>query len=233
MAGWQIAGSQISRTVPPGLDDIHGLVLVVHDEKEPPAKAEELKKAMAAAKIFLPIISRPEASAGRGDAVDRQAPGAQRRDAIAGRGDRSVSLALPIRLVCSDQQGGRPAMTFQVDASSPATMPTARRSSPSMKSPRNSSARPGVTTCVAWTSEGFPVDNNGHADERANARPARRTPMARCSASSSSRRLTAAQPPHRLNRLCCILSGEIDMEMDGRDVHLKAGDVIGAARHDP
>jgi hypothetical protein len=60
MAGWQIAGSQISRTVPPGLEDIHGIVLVVHDEKKPPPMAEELKKAMAAAKIFLPIISRPE-----------------------------------------------------------------------------------------------------------------------------------------------------------------------------
>ena len=60
MAGWQIAGSQISRTVPPGLDDIHGIVLAVHDEKKLPAMAEELKKAMAAAKIFLPIISRDD-----------------------------------------------------------------------------------------------------------------------------------------------------------------------------
>jgi hypothetical protein len=58
MAGWQIAGSQISRDVPPGLDEIHGVVLVVHDEKKPPAMAEELKKAMAAARIFVPIISR-------------------------------------------------------------------------------------------------------------------------------------------------------------------------------
>lgn len=60
MAGWQIAGSQISRTVPPGLDDIRGLVLVVHDEKKPPAMAAALKKAMAAAKVFLPIISRDD-----------------------------------------------------------------------------------------------------------------------------------------------------------------------------
>ena len=63
MAGWQIAGSQISRTVPSGLEDIHGLVLVVHDEKKPPVMAEELKKAMAAAKIFLPIISRDNVAA--------------------------------------------------------------------------------------------------------------------------------------------------------------------------
>jgi hypothetical protein len=64
MAGWQIASSQISRTVPPGLDDIRGLVLVVHDEKNPPAMAVELKKAMAAAKIFVPIISRDDVAPG-------------------------------------------------------------------------------------------------------------------------------------------------------------------------
>jgi hypothetical protein len=58
MAGWQIAGSQISRTVPPGFEDIRGVVLVVHDEKKPPALAEQLKKAMAAARIFVPVISR-------------------------------------------------------------------------------------------------------------------------------------------------------------------------------
>jgi hypothetical protein len=60
MAGWVIEGSQIPRTVPPGLAEIHGIVLVVHDEKAPPEKAAQLKKAMAAAKIFLPMISRPD-----------------------------------------------------------------------------------------------------------------------------------------------------------------------------
>jgi hypothetical protein len=63
MAGWQIEGSQISRTVPPGLEDIHGIVLVVHDEKAPPEKAAQLKKAMAAAKIFVPIVSKPDMAA--------------------------------------------------------------------------------------------------------------------------------------------------------------------------
>jgi hypothetical protein len=63
MAGWQIQGSQISRTVPPGLQDIHGVVLVVRDEKKPPEMALQLKKAMASAKIFLPIISRPDIAA--------------------------------------------------------------------------------------------------------------------------------------------------------------------------
>ncbi len=60
MAGWQIDGNQITRSAPPGLEDIHGMVLAVRDEKAPPEKAVELKKAMAAAKIFLPIISRPD-----------------------------------------------------------------------------------------------------------------------------------------------------------------------------
>jgi hypothetical protein len=60
MAGWQIEGNQITRSAPPGLEDIHGIALAVRDEKTPPEKAVELKKAMAAAKIFLPIISRPD-----------------------------------------------------------------------------------------------------------------------------------------------------------------------------
>jgi hypothetical protein len=63
MAGWQIEGSQIRRAVPPGLEDIHGLVLVVRDEKAPPEKAAQLKKAMAAAKVFVPVISDPKMAA--------------------------------------------------------------------------------------------------------------------------------------------------------------------------
>jgi hypothetical protein len=63
MAGWAIEGSQIRRTVPAGLEDIHGLVLVVHDEKAPPERATELKKALAAAKIFVPVISKPDLAA--------------------------------------------------------------------------------------------------------------------------------------------------------------------------
>jgi hypothetical protein len=64
MAGWQIEGNQITRSVPPGLEDIHGIVLVVHDEKAPPEKAIEFKKALGAAKIFLPVISRPDLAPG-------------------------------------------------------------------------------------------------------------------------------------------------------------------------
>jgi hypothetical protein len=64
MAGWQIEGNQIRRLVPPGLADIAGLVLVVQNEKAPPEKAVALKKAMAAAKIYLPIVSDAQMAQG-------------------------------------------------------------------------------------------------------------------------------------------------------------------------
>jgi len=57
MVGWRIEGNQIRRVAPPSLDEIPGLVMVVHDEKKPPEKARELKAAMISAKIVLPIIS--------------------------------------------------------------------------------------------------------------------------------------------------------------------------------
>jgi hypothetical protein len=59
IAGWQIEGSQIRRSAPPNLAEIDGIALVVHDDKAPPDAALRLKQAMAAAKIFLPIISDP------------------------------------------------------------------------------------------------------------------------------------------------------------------------------
>lgn len=59
IAGWQIEGRQVRRTAPQDLADIPGLALVVHDEKAPPEAALQLKQAMAAAKIYLPIISDP------------------------------------------------------------------------------------------------------------------------------------------------------------------------------
>jgi hypothetical protein len=63
IAGWQIEGSQIRRSVPSNLADINGMVLVVHDEKSPPEAALRLKQAMATAKIFLPIITDPSLAA--------------------------------------------------------------------------------------------------------------------------------------------------------------------------
>jgi quercetin dioxygenase-like cupin family protein len=89
------------------------------------------------------------------------------------------------------------------------------------------SARPGATACVVWTSEGFPVDNTGEADEGL-----RQTGTTH--ENGSVFRILELQPGntprvHRTDSLdyAVIMSGEIDMELESGDTtHLKAGDVI-------
>jgi quercetin dioxygenase-like cupin family protein len=89
------------------------------------------------------------------------------------------------------------------------------------------SARPGATACVVWTSEGFPVDNTGEADEWL-----RQTGTTH--ENGSVFRILELQPGntprvHRTDSLdyAVIMSGEIDMELESGDTtHLKAGDVI-------
>jgi quercetin dioxygenase-like cupin family protein len=88
------------------------------------------------------------------------------------------------------------------------------------------SMRPGVSATVAWTSEGFPVNNNGDADEGTRKTGTTHT-------NGTVFRIIEFAPGnaernHRTDSIdyACILSGEIDMEMDGANVHLKAGDVI-------
>jgi quercetin dioxygenase-like cupin family protein len=88
------------------------------------------------------------------------------------------------------------------------------------------SARHGVTAAVAWTSEGFPVDNNGEADEA-------KRQTGTTHANGTVFRIIEFAPGnggrnHRTDSIdyACILSGEIDMDLDGEEVHLKAGDVI-------
>jgi quercetin dioxygenase-like cupin family protein len=88
------------------------------------------------------------------------------------------------------------------------------------------STRAGVTASVAWTSEGFPVDNNGDADEgkrqtgttHANGTVFRIIEFAPGNAGRN----------HRTDSIdyLCVLSGEIDMDIDGSEVHLEAGDVM-------
>jgi quercetin dioxygenase-like cupin family protein len=88
------------------------------------------------------------------------------------------------------------------------------------------SPRPGVSACVAWTSEGFPVNNDGAADE------ARRQTGTTHDNGTVFRIIEFAPGNggrnHRTDSIdyACILSGEIDMDIDGANVHLKAGDVI-------
>jgi quercetin dioxygenase-like cupin family protein len=88
------------------------------------------------------------------------------------------------------------------------------------------SMRQGVSATVAWTSEGFPVNNNGEADEGTRKTGTTHT-------NGTVFRIIEFAPGnaernHRTDSIdyACILSGEIDMDMDGANVHLKAGDVI-------
>jgi len=88
------------------------------------------------------------------------------------------------------------------------------------------SMRSGVSACVAWTSEGFPISNDGDADEgkrktgttHANGTVFRIIEFAPGNAERN----------HRTDSIdyAIVLSGEIDMDLDGEEVHLKAGDVI-------
>jgi quercetin dioxygenase-like cupin family protein len=88
------------------------------------------------------------------------------------------------------------------------------------------SARPGAQATVVWSSVGFPVDNDGSADE--STRKAGTT-----LAGGTVFRVVEFSPGvqrrmHRTDSIdyAVIMSGEIDMELDGSTVHLKAGDVL-------
>jgi hypothetical protein len=62
MAGWQIEGQQIRRAAPKGLDPVQGITLVVRDRTAPPAKALQLKAALAAARVTAALVSDPAAA---------------------------------------------------------------------------------------------------------------------------------------------------------------------------
>jgi quercetin dioxygenase-like cupin family protein len=86
--------------------------------------------------------------------------------------------------------------------------------------------RPGATVYPVWSSEGFPVNNDGRDDEGL-----RKTGTTLPNGTIF--RLLEFAPGlaprnHRTDSIDygVILSGEIDMELDGTSVHLKAGDVF-------
>jgi mannose-6-phosphate isomerase-like protein (cupin superfamily) len=88
------------------------------------------------------------------------------------------------------------------------------------------SARPGASASVIWTTEGFPVDNSGNED--ASGRKVGTT-----LAGGTIFRVVEFGPGvagrnHRTDSIdyAVIISGEIDMDIDGASVHLKAGDVL-------
>ena len=88
------------------------------------------------------------------------------------------------------------------------------------------SARPGAQATVIWTTEGFPVDNNGDADQSGRK-------VGTTLNNGTVFRVVSFGPGvsprnHRTDSIdyAVVISGEIDMELDGETVHLKAGDVL-------
>lgn len=88
------------------------------------------------------------------------------------------------------------------------------------------SGRPGQMACVIWTTEGFPVDNTGDADEgvRRVGTTLNNGTVFRVVEFSPG----VARRNHRTDSIdyAVVISGELDMEIDESVVHLKAGDVL-------
>jgi quercetin dioxygenase-like cupin family protein len=88
------------------------------------------------------------------------------------------------------------------------------------------SARPGAAACVLWTTEGFPVSNDGDAD--ASARKVGTTLPGGCVFRVVEFGPGVSPRNHRTDSIdfAVVMKGEIDMELDDSVVHLKAGDVL-------
>ena len=88
------------------------------------------------------------------------------------------------------------------------------------------STRPGTQASVVWTTQGFPVNNDTSEDTSGNA-------TGTTLAGGTVFRIVEFGPGntprnHRTDSIdyAVVMSGEIDMEMDGSMVHIKAGDVL-------
>src|SRR5215510_15859669 len=88
------------------------------------------------------------------------------------------------------------------------------------------SQRPGALYSVVWSSEGFPVDNDTELD------PSRRKIGTTIPNGTVFRIVSfgsgVAPRNHRTDSIdyAVVMSGEIEMDLDGTNVHLKAGDVL-------
>jgi quercetin dioxygenase-like cupin family protein len=89
-----------------------------------------------------------------------------------------------------------------------------------------SSNRPGATACVVWTSESFPADNGGDADEGLRK-------VGTTLKNGTVFRVIEFAPGvsprnHRTDSIdyAVVMRGEIDMVLDETTVHLRAGDVL-------
>jgi len=88
------------------------------------------------------------------------------------------------------------------------------------------SQRPGALYGVIWSSEGFPVNNDGDEDPSGKK-------IGTTIPNGTVFRIVSFGPGvaprnHRTDSIdyAVVMSGEIDMELDGSSVHLKAGDVL-------
>ena len=86
--------------------------------------------------------------------------------------------------------------------------------------------RPGATVCNVWTTEGFPANNDGAADEGLRK-------VTTTLPNGTIFRVIEFAPGvaarnHRTDSIdyITVISGEIDMDLDDSSVHLKAGDVM-------
>lgn len=86
--------------------------------------------------------------------------------------------------------------------------------------------RDGANASVIWSTEGFPIDNTDTLDGAERK-------VATSHANGTVFRVIEYAPGvkprnHRTDSLdyAVVLAGEIDMEIDGAEVHLKAGDVL-------
>ena len=86
--------------------------------------------------------------------------------------------------------------------------------------------RPGAEYSVIWTTEGFPLSNDGNDD------PSHKKIGTTLDNGSVFRVVSfapgVAPRNHRTDSIdyAVVISGEIDMEIDGSSVHLKVGDVL-------
>jgi quercetin dioxygenase-like cupin family protein len=86
--------------------------------------------------------------------------------------------------------------------------------------------RPGASSCVVWSTSGFPVDNDGEVDPSA-------VPIGTTVESGTVFRIVRYEPGvaprnHRTDSIdyAVVMSGAIEMELDGVVVQLNAGDVL-------
>jgi quercetin dioxygenase-like cupin family protein len=88
------------------------------------------------------------------------------------------------------------------------------------------SGRPGQAGVVVWSTEGYPIDNNDNND---GSKRQVGTSLAQGTVFRVVRFDPGVTPRnHRTDSLdyAVVMSGEIDMELDGSIVHLKTGDVL-------